>query len=186
MLHPVIDRLEQNAEYLKSHWSLPLEDARFLYLLCRIGRFRNMLEIGTSVGYSTLHLALSASKQGGKVTTIDASLERQEQAKQYLQEADLLENVTLLNGDALTVLKTLLQEHQIYDFIFIDARKSEYIDYLMLAERLLSSDGVLLADNTRSHRKQTVDFIEQITHSDLWEVSDLETPNGFVLARKRT
>lgn len=184
MLNPVITRLESNPDYLKSHWSLPPDDARFLYLLARIGNFKQMLEIGTSVGYSTLHLAQAAVLQEGHVTTIDASVERQEQAADHINEAGLAHVVTFLPGDALTVLQNMQQEGHTYDLMFIDARKSEYIQYLAYAERLLPSGGVLLADNTRSHRKQTLDFIDRITTSSAWQCSDLETPNGFVLARK--
>lgn len=184
-MNSVIERLEADPGYLKSHWCLPREDARFLYLLARIGRFQRMLEVGTSVGYSTLHLAQAASLQNGHVTTIDASFERQAQALNHLQEADLAANVTLLPGDALTVLNTLLESGQIFDLMFIDARKSEYLAYMEIAERLLAPGGVLLADNTRSHRRQMADFIERIAQSPVWESSDLETPNGFVLARKR-
>lgn len=186
MLHPVIVSLEADPQRLKAHWSLPPEDARFLYLLCRIGRFQRMLEVGTSIGYSTLHLALAASLQDGHVTTIDASEERQAQALQSLQAAKLSERVSIRQGDALTVLNGLLAAGNVYDFIFIDARKSEYMQYLALAEQLLPPGGVLLADNTRSHRQQTADFIAEITASPLWETSDLETPNGFVLAIKRS
>jgi predicted O-methyltransferase YrrM len=184
ILHPVLARLEAEPDYLKAHWSLPPEDARFLYLLARIGRFSRVLEVGTSIGYSTLHLALAASFHNGHVTTIDASAERQAQALRYLEETDLVSQVTLLHGDALATLNALNHAGYNYDFIFLDARKSEYKDYLLLSERLLISGGVLVADNTRSHRRQVEAFIEHITYSPLWEISDLETPNGMVLARK--
>lgn len=183
-LHPVLASLEADPERLHAHWSLPREDARFLYLLARIGGFRRMLEVGTSIGYSTLHLALAASRQDGRVTSIDASAERQEQARQHLQKADLAAYVTLLHGDALTVLTDLAQAGEQFDFMFVDARKSEYVQYLTLAQQLLGPDGVLLADNTRSHRRQMQDFIDAITQSSAWETSDMETPNGFLLARR--
>lgn len=182
--NPVIQRLEADEANLKAHWSLPREDARLLYLLARLGRFQRMLEVGTSIGYSTLHLALAASHQQGVVTTIDASAERLTQASFHLQEAGLLSYVTLLTGDALTVLDSLKQAGQTYDLMFLDARKSEYVRYLDYAEAMLVPGGLLIADNTRSHRVQTLDFIECITTSPLWETSDVETPNGFVLARR--
>jgi predicted O-methyltransferase YrrM len=143
-----------------------------------------MLEVGTSIGYSTLHLALAASNQAGHVTSLDASAERQAQASQHLQEAGLSSGVTLLTGDALTLLERLVCAGQHFDFIFLDARKSEYRQYLALAETLLLPGGMLLADNTRSHRKQMQDFIDAVTRSPAWETSDLETPNGFLLARR--
>jgi predicted O-methyltransferase YrrM len=184
-LSPVIERLEQNPAYLQENWSLPPDAARFLYLLARIGRFRNMLEIGTSVGYSTLHLAMAASQNEGRVTSIDVSPERQAQAADYLREAGLAHCVTLLEGDARKTLKRLQEERQVFDLMFLDARKSEYIDYFHSAETLLPPGGVLLADNTRSHREGMLDFIEAITGSPSWIASDLDTSNGFILARKR-
>ncbi len=184
VLSPVIERLEMDEARLKANWSLPREDARFLYLLARLGRFQRMLEVGTSIGYSTLHLALAASHHHGHVTTIDASTARQAQAAEHLGEARLSEVVTLLSGDALSVLASLRDQGQSYDFIFLDARKSEYVAYLAYAEQMLPAGAVLLADNTRSHREQMADFIERITVSPAWETSDLDTPNGFLLARR--
>ena len=183
-LNPVIARLEGDEANLKAHWSLPREDARLLYLLACIGKFQRVLEVGTSIGYSTLHLALAATQCAGQVTTIDASLDRQSQARANLDEAGLGQYVTCLHGDALTVLAGLAQENRRFDFMFLDARKSEYLAYLQFAETLLTPGGLLVADNTRSHRTQMADFIERITGSAHWETADLETPGGFVIARK--
>lgn len=182
--NPVIERLEADEANLKAHWSLPREDARLLYLLARIGRYQQMLELGTSIGYSTLHLALAASRQNGHVLSIDASQERQSQAAKNIQESGLAPYVTLVPGDALSVLAELAQVGRTFDLIFLDARKSEYLVYLDYAESLLTPGGLLVADNTRSHRQQMADFIERITTTPLWETSDLQTPNGFILAHK--
>lgn len=185
ILNSTIERLEQNPEHLHRNWSLPKESARFLYLLCRIGNFRNMLEVGTSIGYSTLHLALAASQQEGHVVTLDASFERQAEALRNLEEASLQSRVRLIEGEAIPSLKRLQDEAQSFDFMFIDAQKSEYIDYLDFAEQLLAEGGVLLADNTQSHRAQMMNFVQRIEISALWESCDMNTPNGFILARKK-
>jgi predicted O-methyltransferase YrrM len=184
-LNPVIDRLSQTPETLKANWTLPPEDAKFLYLLARIGGFKQMLELGTSIGFSTLHLALAASQQNGHVTTIDASLERQNEAQQNLKAAGLDSQVTFKLGEALKVLEELFQQGQKFDFMFLDAQKAEYIDYFRYAEKLMSSGGVLIADNTQSHRDGMQDFIQAISQSEAWESSDMPTPNGFILARRK-
>lgn len=183
-INPVITRLEQTPDTLKSHWCLPKEEARFIYLLAMIGRMRRMLEVGTSIGYSTLHLAQAAAETDGQVVSIDASAERQAEALLHLQEAGLENRVTLLQGDALGRLAELEASAEPFDLMFIDARKSEYAEYLALAEKLLLPGGVLVADNTRSHREKMLDFVEAIHQSPVWEVSDLETPSGIILARK--
>lgn len=184
-LNPVIDRLAQAPELLKANWTLPPEDAKFLYLLARIGQFTRMLELGTSIGFSTLHLAQAASQQKGHVTTIDASEERQAEARQNLEVAGLASFVTFKLGDALTVLEEQLQQGRRFDLIFLDARKAEYIDYFRYAEKLLEPGGVLIADNTQSHRGEMADFIEAINRAEDWEGCDMSTPNGFILARKK-
>lgn len=181
----VIQRLEERPEYLRSNWTLPPDAARFLYILARSCQIRQVLEIGTSIGYSTLHLAWAASETGGHVTTIDADPGRQGQAAQNLQEAGLSERVTLLTGDALSVLDGLQQQGARFDFMFLDARKSEYIQYLAYAEQLMPEGALLLADNTRSHRDEMVDFIQAISGSRHWVSCDMDTANGFILARKR-
>jgi predicted O-methyltransferase YrrM len=184
-LNPVIDRLVQTPETLKANWTLPPEDAKFLYLLARIGGFTRCLELGTSIGFSTLHLAQAASEQKGHITTIDASQERQAEAQQNISAAGLAPFVTFKLGDALTVLEELCQQGQRYDLIFLDARKSEYINYLSYAEKLLEPGGVLIADNTQSHRDEMADFIQAIHRADGWECCDMQTPNGFILARRK-
>lgn len=184
-VNPIIERLEQDPERLKSHWCLPREEARFLSLIVRIGRYRQILEIGTSIGYSTLHLAQAAVNTGGHITTIDASAERQAEALENLRAAGLANCVTLREGDALTTLHELQESGRTFDLMFIDARKSEYLSYLELAETLLIPGGLLIADNTRSHRHKMQDFIERVHATPTWDVSDLETPSGLVLAQKR-
>jgi predicted O-methyltransferase YrrM len=185
MLNPVIDRLAQAPDTLKANWTLPPEDAKFLYLLTRIGRFTRVLEVGTSIGFSTLHLAQAAKQQNGHITTIDADPGRQTEAKRNITAAGFESLVTFKLGEALPVLEELLRQGQKFDFIFLDAQKAEYIDYFRYAEKLLEPNGVLIADNTRSHRDGMQDFIEAVTQSNAWESCDMSTPNGFILARRK-
>ena len=94
----VIDRLLENPRYLNENWALSRESARFLHLIARIGCHRNLLEVGTSIGFSTLHLAWAAAENDGQVTSIEASPERQAQARDHLKEAGLASVVSLHLG----------------------------------------------------------------------------------------
>lgn len=176
--------MEADAEHLKAHWCLPQAEARLLYLLARVGRFQRLLEVGTSIGYSTLHLAWAALASGGTVHTIDASAERQQQAQEHLGQVGLGSVVTFLQGDALRVLQRLLSDGQTFDLMFVDARKSEYLQYFELAQCLLQVGGLWIADNTQSHRGKMQDLIERIHRHPHWEVSDLETTSGLLVAHK--
>jgi predicted O-methyltransferase YrrM len=183
-INTVVQPIEAQEERLRAHWCLPREEARLLYLLAVVGRYRRLLEVGTSIGYSTLHLAQAAHINDGTLHTIDASGERQAEAALNLQKAQLAERVTFHPGDALTVINRLHAEGHTFDLMFIDARKSEYTQYLQWANRLLATGGLLIADNTRSHRHKMQDFIAAVHADPAWEVSDLETPSGLVVARK--
>lgn len=181
-IETVISQLETDPDRLRANWSMPRESARLLYLMARIGQVERALEVGTSIGYSGLHLGLALAETGGQLDTIDASPERLSQARQHFEAAGLSDVIRIHQGDALPTLTKL--PGKAYDLMFIDARKSEYLDYFHHARRLLRPGGVLFADNTRSHRGEMADFIEAVTQHPDWETADLDTPNGFLLARQ--
>jgi Predicted O-methyltransferase len=116
----------------------------FLNLLITMGKAQTILEIGTAIGYSTIWLARGAEKCGGQVTTIDMNKDRLARAKEYFKRAGLEERITALEGDARKILPKL---NSSFDFVFIDAAKGEYLDYLYLIYPLIAPGGVLVVDN---------------------------------------
>jgi caffeoyl-CoA O-methyltransferase len=180
----VIARLEADPEHLRRNLALPREAARLLYLITRIGGYRNLLEIGTAIGYSTLHLAWAAAENHGHVVSIDAIPELLAQTSQHLEEAGLTRVVSLRRGDALSVLQELANERLQFDLMFLDANKKDYLNYFRFADVLVSPGGVLIADNTHSHRRKMMDFIEALQTAPGWQSCDIDTPNGFILARR--
>jgi len=179
----VIARLEADPEYLRNNLALPREAARLLYLIARIGGYHNLLEVGTGIGYSTLHLAWAAAESHGHVVSIDAIAELLAQASQHLEEAGLAAAVSFRQGDALSVLQELTDTGLQFDLMFLDADKKDYLNCFRLADVLVRPGGVLIADNTRSHRHKMMDFVEAIQTAPGWRSCDMDTPNGFILAR---
>lgn len=116
----------------------------FLNLMVTMSRAQAVLEIGTAIGYSTIWLARAVEKNGGHVTTIDMNKDRLARAVRYFERAELQEHITALEGDARKILPSLASS---YDFIFIDAAKGEYLDYLDLICPLIIPGGVLVVDN---------------------------------------
>jgi predicted O-methyltransferase YrrM len=113
-------------------------------LLVTMSRAKSILEIGTAIGYSTIWLARAAEMSGGHVTTIDMNKDRLARAVQYFERAGLSEHITALEGDARKILPGLSAT---YDFVFIDAAKGEYLDYLNHINSLIIPGGVLVVDN---------------------------------------
>jgi len=116
----------------------------YLNLLVQMGKAQTILEIGTAIGYSTIWLGRAAEGTGGHVTTIDMNKDRRARALKYFERAGLQNRITALEGDARKILPTLETK---FDFVFIDAAKGEYLEYLNLIYPLIAPEGVLVVDN---------------------------------------
>jgi predicted O-methyltransferase YrrM len=119
------------------HW----ETGRFLAALCR-ALDPVVLEVGTAIGYSTLHMAEEIGR--GRVVTLERDPDRASQARSYLQRAGVADRVELVEGDALETIGGLEGP---FELLFVDAAKGEYERYIELAEPKLSERALLVVDN---------------------------------------
>lgn len=115
----------------------------FLKTLLLMRKPMRILEVGTAVGFSAL-LMSEYAPEGCRITTIENYDKRIPIARENFRRAGKEEQITLIEGDAAEVMKTLEGP---YDFIFMDAAKGQYIHYLPEALRLLPEGGVLVSDN---------------------------------------
>jgi predicted O-methyltransferase YrrM len=119
------------------HW----ETGRFLATLCR-ALDPVVLEVGTAIGYSTLHMAEALDE--GRVVTLERDPDRAAQARASFERAGVADRVELVEGDALDTIPTLEGP---FGLLFVDAAKGEYERYLELAEPLLTERCTLVVDN---------------------------------------
>lgn len=146
-LAPKRDALLQLMEQEGREENIPISEpqvAGFLHLLAKIHGSKNVLEIGTATGYSTIWLARAVVPFGGRVTTIELNHLRHRRAREYFQRAGIDKYIDAYLGDALQILPKLTGP---YDFIFLDAAKGQYIAFFEHAYKLLSPGGVMVADN---------------------------------------
>ena len=122
---------------------IPNETASFLTFFLKQIKAKNVLEIGTAIGFSA-SLMLDAMGEGAHVTTVDRFDVMIRKAKKNFEKLGVLDQVTLLEGDAKEVLPTLDGP---FDFIFMDSAKSKYIEFLPECLRVLKVDGVLMIDD---------------------------------------
>lgn len=115
----------------------------FLRVLLEIKKPLRILEVGTAVGFSAI-LMSEVIPANGHITTIEKYEKRIPAALENFRRAGKEEQITLLEGDALEVMKGLEGP---YDLIFMDAAKGQYIHYMPEAIRLLTEGGVLVSDN---------------------------------------
>ncbi len=139
---PILEEIEQEA----LDANVPIirkETQSFLKVLLQIHRPMRILEAGTAVGFSAL-LMNAYAPEGCHITTIENYEKRIPIARENFRRAGKEEAITLVEGDALEVMKGLERP---FDLIFMDAAKGQYIHYMPEAVRLLRKGGLLVSDN---------------------------------------
>jgi predicted O-methyltransferase YrrM len=121
---------------------------KMLYLLARIRGARRILEIGTLGGYSTIWLAraLPPPAEGGRLVTLEYEAKHADVARANLARAGLADRVEVMVGPALESLPTLSAQGP-FDFVFIDADKTNYPGYFEWSLKLSRPGTVIVADN---------------------------------------
>ncbi|MFL2100516.1 O-methyltransferase [Desemzia sp. FAM 23989] len=122
---------------------IPHETVVFLNLLLGQLKPKQILEIGTAIGFSSSLMAQHVGEKG-QVTTIDRYEKMFQEAKVNYEAQGITDKVTLLEGDAADILPTLEGP---YDLIFMDSAKSKYYDFLPECMRLLKVGGMLIVDD---------------------------------------
>ena len=195
--NPLLERVEQEAQEER----VPIirkETQSFLKTLLLIHKPERVLEIGTAVGFSAL-LMSEYLPGDGHITTIENYEKRIPIARDNFRRCGKEERITLIQGDALAVMKELEGP---FDFIFMDAAKGQYLYYLPEAVRLLEPEGVLLSDNVLQggdvlesrflveRRDRTIhsrmrEYLYELTHHQLLQTSILPLGDGVALNVKR-
>jgi predicted O-methyltransferase YrrM len=143
-LQPARSEVMAEMEAVADRDSVPIVDwetGRFLAVLCRT-LDPVVLEVGTAIGYSTLHMAQQL--RDGRVITLELDPERAAQARDFLERAGVADRVELIEGDA---RETIERVEGPIDLLFVDATKDQYERYIELAEPKLSDQAVLVIDN---------------------------------------
>jgi len=115
----------------------------FLSMFSKMLSPERILEIGTYTGYSAICLARGL-RTGGILTTIEVNDELRSVALQFFEKANLQEQISLINGDALEIIPTLSDT---FDLVFMDAHKDDYPNYYNLVIDMIRPGGYILADN---------------------------------------
>ena len=192
----VLDQIEREA--LESYVPIIRKDMQsFLKLLLTMQKPMRILEVGTAVGFSAILMAEYAP-EGCQIVTIENYDKRIPIARQNFERAGKSDQITLLEGDAAEVLKTLEEP---FDMIFMDAAKGQYINFMLDVLRLLKKDGVLVSDNVlqdgdiiESHfiverRNRTIykrmrEYLYELTHREDLVTSVLPVGDGITVSVK--
>ena len=137
--------------------------------LVRKHKPKRVLEIGTNVGYSAILIAKEL-KENASLITLEIDADEVEVARSNIKRALLKPSIRIVTGDALDVLPKL--EHE-FDFVFIDAQKHKYIEYLKLIENKLHEGSVLVADNVKMLAHEMRAYLNHVRKSGLYESKNI-------------
>lgn len=159
---------------------------------------RSVLEVGTAIGFSAILMAENLPEDS-RITTIEKYEKRIPLAKENFERFGLKDRITFIEGDATDVLKSLEGP---YDFIFMDAAKGQYINFLPEILRLLSPGGILLSDNVmqdgnileskfaverrdRTIYKRMRDYLYELTHNEELTTVILPVGDGVTISTRK-
>jgi caffeoyl-CoA O-methyltransferase len=163
--------------------NVPAGDGRLLRLLAESIGAKNVVEIGTSNGYSAIWLCLALRKTGGKLTTYEIDKGRAALAGKNFKRAGVEKYVTLVEGDAHKEITKLSEK---IDIVFMDADKAGYVDYLKKLLPLVRPGGLIIAHNTTSHGKSMGAYLKAVTTDKNLETIFLNTkPAGLGVTLKK-
>lgn len=174
------------------------EMSNLLKVLLALKQPEKILEVGTAVGYSSI-LMSENMPEDCHITTIENYDKRIPIARQNFRRAGKEDRITLLEGDATKILKTLDES---FDFIFMDAAKGQYVSFLPDILRLMPAGGLLISDNVLqegdivesrygiTRRNRTIharmrEYLYILTHSDELITSVVPIGDGITLSIKK-
>ena len=183
----LLREIDQYAQ--KNHnlcWCIPFEEGQFLYLITKTHKPKYILEIGTSIGFSTIWLASAAEEWGGTVKTIEINKERAQEAENNFKKAKL-KNITILQGDANTILKELKAP---FDLIFLDAGKENYLEQIKILEKnkCIKKGAIIIADNAAviagKKNDKLQEYLNYVRNSKDYQSCNILFENGMEVSVK--
>lgn len=171
-----------------------------LRYLLRTKKPVRVLEVGTAIGYSALFMK-ECLPESSRITTIEKVEMRLVEARKNLEKYDTEGRIRLVEGDAAQKLEELAKAGEQYDFIFMDAAKGQYLNFLPHVLQLLETGGVLVSDNILhdcdvlesryavTRRDRTIhsrmrEYLYTITHMKELETICLSVGDGVTISTK--
>lgn len=193
---PVLEKMEKYAV----DNNVPIirkEVESFLRVMLTMNRPKRILEIGTAIGYSAI-LMSEYIDIDSKIYTIENYEKRIPIAKENFHEAKAEDKIIFLEGDALEIIPKLEEE---FDFVFMDAAKAQYINFLPMVMNRLKKGGVLVSDNVLqegdliesrygvTRRDRTIhsrmrEFLFQIKNMEELETTIIPLGDGITVSTK--
>ena len=151
-LHPIQSEIISYNESLGDikRMQIAVSQCHFLELITKVSKAKKILEIGTFTGLSTLSMALGLPNDGSLIA-LDKNAETNSKAQSFFKKANQDKKIKTIVKPALETLEEFKHENLIFDIIFIDADKNNYINYYDKVIQMTKSGGLIIIDNVLWH-----------------------------------
>ena len=196
-LHPVQDEIIKYNDTLgkKKKLQISINQCHFLYLVTKLFKPKEILEIGTFTGLSSLSMCIGLENDA-KITTLDKNKETSLVAKNFFEKAKVSEQINIIIDEATNGINKLISQKKMFDLIFIDADKENYKKYYELSFYLLKRNGFIIIDNVlwhgevvdkdnNEHLTEIIrDFNNYVNNDERVENMIIPIGDGFSICRK--
>ncbi len=158
----LLDELEIFGRTHDGYYNISADTGELFHILVLISKAKNILEVGTSNGYSAIWLGEAVKQNKGKVTTIEISEHKVKMAHEHFKRAKLNNTIKIIHGDALQEISKLKDK---FDFLFLDAIKEDYINYFKLAYPKLTKNAIIVADNAIMFERYMKDYLNYVRNN---------------------
>ncbi len=163
--------------------NISVTSGTFLNMLIKNKKIKNILEIGTANGYSTIWMAEALQETHGRITTFEVSIPSRKQALDNFKDFKISKYVNSIFGDFLKYDGKLKK----FDFIFIDGQKKKTLDFFNKAKKFLKKDGIIIIDDVVKFKEKMSEFYEYIENQDefYYVVLPIDIDDGIMMITRK-
>lgn len=169
----------RQTEHARKMLNLEPASAQLLSILVRASGVTRALEFGTSSAYSTIWLAWSLARVGGRIVSIDRNPDKHTLARENLRRAGFLDRVDLRTGDAVDIVRQLAGP---FDLLFLDADRRKFPELLQLLLPKLAPKALIVADNVLSHPEEIAEYLQRISSLADFQHTTVPVGKGLSIA----
>lgn len=160
-------------------------DAMMLRILVESARLKRGVEVGSASGYGAINMGIAFERTGGHLYTLEIDPDTVKVCRDNIKKMGLEDTVTCIEGDALKTLPKLEGE---FDFVFLDAVKSDYLNYFKIIEPHLKPGAVVVGDNVIRSARAMKDFLDYVQNSPDYDTviirASMEKKDGMSISYK--
>lgn len=166
----------------KKFWNIDAKTGQFLNQLIKERKYKQVLEFGTSTGYSAIWLLEALQKTNGLLTTLEShKKERFPLAKKNIKNSGLSKYARLILGHA---PEDTPKAPKLFDMAFFDATKHEHLDYFKVVSKRIKKGGIIVTDNVLSHKKELAPYVKHVESQKAWSSEVLNIGTGLLVSTK--